>query len=575
MDDSLLVALVRAGRFSEAKELAAQMKDSQTGSVLSLVATAATDGVDAAVREGERAFGDDRARASALQAAAQNLTLARRYPEAAALMERAGRQSDNAAALLSMADTLRRTRRHEEVVLPADQPATPARRLMTMATGERVDFKGLAALFSRDVQPGILKEGAQAQQLFDAGTAPARRQLRAQQVPWDVAIDFILGALQETVSGDDAMGYRVGLSFPFEKSAGNLNVYVVPEGGEYRIAALGTAVSMLGEESLRRLQRGDLAGARKWLDWAREETGGEPGNGDPIPQNPFPALWAEKSAAGADDARCAAAALLTTTRESSARALPLLRACRDAAGDPARRNAFDLALVLGDAMIDRFAEMEEDSGRLLAAAPSSDYAERLHTVALISLGRWDEVRALAERRLQRAADDPWALQLLSSDALHARDLDQAEARLRQIVKSGKAEASDYNELAWLLLERGRVDDEALDFGQRAATLSDYAQPPILHTLACLYAEKGRTAEAYRIIVQAIGAKPDEAPGADDWYVFGRLAEQYGLPDVARKYYRLVTPPKSLEAGPMSTHTLAARRLGALGEEKKPQRRAAL
>ena len=98
---------------------------------------------------------------------------------------------------------------------------------------------------------------------------------------------------------------------------------------------------------------------------------------------------------------------------------------------------------------------------------------------------------------------------------------------------------------------------------------------VIVALETLYAEKGRTAEAYRIIVQAIGAKPDEAPGADDWYVFGRLAEQYGLPDVARKYYRKVTPPKSLDAEPMSTHALATRRLGALGEEKKPQRRAAL
>lgn len=574
VDDSLLIALVRAGRFPEAKELAAQMKDSQTGSVFSLVATAATDGVDAAVREGERAFGDDQARVAALQAAAQNLMLTRRYPEAAALMERASRQSDNAAALLSMADAMRRTRRHEELALPADQPATPARRLMAMTAGDRLNFRELAALFSRDVQPGILKEGAQAQRLFDAGSAPARRQLRSQQLPWDVAVDFALGALQETVSGDDATGYRVELSFPFEKSTRDLNVYVVPEAGEYRIAALSSVVSMLGEESLRRLQRGDLGGARKWLDWAREETG-EPGNGgDPLPQNPFQALWVEKSAASAEDTRCAAAALLTTARESSAKALPLLRACRDAAGDPARRNAFDMALALGNAAAERFAEMEEDSGRLLAAAPGSERAERLHARALISLGRWDEIRALAERRLQRAADDPWALQLLASDSLNARDLEQAEARLRRIVKSGKATAGNYNELAWLLLERGRVDDEALDFGQRAATLSDYTQSPALHTLACLYAEKGRTAEAYRIIVQAIGARSDETPGADDWYVFGRLAEQYGLPDVARKYYRKVTPPKSLDAEPMSTHALATRRLGALGEEKKTQRRAA-
>jgi tetratricopeptide (TPR) repeat protein/transglutaminase-like putative cysteine protease len=577
VDDNLLIALVRAGRFPEAKELAAQMKDSQTASLFSLVATAAIDGVDAAVREGERAFSDDKARAAALQSAAQSLTLARRYPEAAALMERASRQSDNPAAMLSMADSLRRARRHEEIVLPADQPATPARRLMTMTTAEKLDVKQLASLFSSDLQPGILKAGDQAQRLFEAGAAPARRQLRSQQVPWDVAIDFALGALQETVSGNADSGYRVGLSFPFEKNGQDFTVYVVPDGGEYRIAGLSTAVSMLGEEALRRVQRGDLAGARKWLDWAREEVGGDTGagSGDPIPQNPFPALWAQGSAGSAEDVRCAAAALLATSKESSARALPLLRVCREAAGEPARRNAFDVALALGDAEVDRFADMEETSRRLLAAAPGSERAEKLHAQALVALGRWVEIRALAERRLQRSADDPWALQLLVSDALHAQDLDQAEARLRQIVKSGKATANNYNQLAWLLLERGRVDDEALDFGQRAATLSDYKQWPALHTLACLYAEKGRTAEAYRIILQSIGAKPDETPGADDWYVFGRLAEQYGLPDVARKYYRKVTAPKSLDTEPMSTHALATRRLGALGEEKKPQRRAAL
>ena len=73
-------------------------------------------------------------------------------------------------------------------------------------------------------------------------------------------------------------------------------------------------------------------------------------------------------------------------------------------------------------------------------------------------------------------------------------------------------------------------------------------------------------------MQSIGARPDEVPGADDWYVFGRLAEQYGLPDVARRYYRRVSPPKSPQDEPMSTHALAARRLAALGEEKKTQSR---
>jgi transglutaminase-like putative cysteine protease/Tfp pilus assembly protein PilF len=578
VDDNLLIALVRAGRFPEAKELAAQMKDSPNGALYSLVATAALDGVDAAVREGERSFSDDRARASALQTAAQTLMLARRYPEAAALMERAGRQTDNPAALLSLADMLRRARKHEEIVLPKDQPTTPGRRLLALAVGGKIDVQQTAALFSRELAPEILKTGPETQGLVAAGLGQARRQLRSQDVPADVALDLALGAVQEGVTGDDASGYRVGFSFPFKPS---LEVYVVPDGGEYRIAALSTAVSMLGDEALRRAGRGDLAGARKWLDWALEETGGNGGNGvgggvDPIPQNPFAALWTSGSAAGAGDIRCAATVLTATRGDAGkdAKGSPLLSSCRDGAADPARRNAFEVALAFSAAQSGRFADLAEASRRLLDAAPGSEGAAQLQAVALVGLNRWDDLRAFAEQRLQRSPDAGWAREMLSEQAIHAGDLDRAETQLRRTIQAGKASANDFNQLAWLLLERGRVDDAALDFGQRAATLSEYKQPAFLHTLACLYAETGRTAEAYRIILQSIGTRLDETPGAEDWYVFGRLAEQYGLPDVARKYYRRVALPKDSDGEPMSTHALAARRLAALGDERKPLRRAA-
>ena len=578
IDDNLLIALVRAGRFAEAKALAAKMKDSQTGSILSLTAIAATDGVAAAVREGEHAFSDDKARAAALQSAAQTLMLARRYPEAAALMERASRQSDNAAALLSTAELLRKARRHEEIPLPADKPSTPVRRLMLLSTAEKLEVKQMAPLFSRDFSSQLLKlSDAEAQRLFDAGFAAARRQLRSQQVPVDTAIDLAFGSLQESVSGDDAGGYRVAVSFAADKSGRGFVAYVVREGGEYRIAGLSTVISMLGEEALRHAQKGDLAGARKWLDWVREEADEPTGNTDPVPLKPFLALWGKGASGaepqGAEEIRCAAVTLLDV--QDDAKALPLLHTCRDAAGDPARRNALDAALVLADLETEHAAEAAEITGRLLAASPGSERAEDLHLQALLALSRWDEIRALAGKRLQRSADDAEALQLLTDADLRAGDLTQAEARLRQIVKSGKAKANDYNELAWLLLERGRVDDEALDFGQRAATLSEYQRSAYLHTLASLYAEKGRTAEAYRILLQSIDARVNETASPDDWYVFGRLAEQYGLPDVARKYYKRVPPPKSPADEPMSTHALAARRLAALDGEKKAQSRATL
>jgi transglutaminase-like putative cysteine protease/tetratricopeptide (TPR) repeat protein len=592
-DESLLTDLVRSGRYAEARELAAGLPDSPAVGVLSLVAVAATDGVEAAIREADHRFDDNLPRAAALRSAAQLLVLARRYPEAAALIERAGRQSDDAAAQLALADLLRRMRRYEDAAPPPGSPPTPAtpetlaRQLVILTAAPLADSARLAALFSRESREATTGTSSPVggdawPQRLAAGSATARRQLRLGELPPDVGLDFTLAALRESVSGDDATGYRVVLSFPLERDARELAVYVVQEEGGYRIAALGDARARLGDQVLRRLRRNDLGGARRWLDWARADADADGRPRSPEePADPFPALWppppgapGATDAIAAADARCAALVLLAP----DSRTLPQLEACRAAAPEPRRRQAFDTALCLAYGDLHRWSEMHAAAGRLLAAAPGSQAPERLAVRALEELGKWDEVRALGERRLERSADDPWARELLAEAALRRGDPAAAEAPLRQLVASGQATASDYNSLAWLRLQLGRVDAEALDYAQRAAALTDYAQPELLHTLAALYAELGRTPEAYRIVVQAVAARPDGSPAAGDWYVFGRLAESYGLPAAARRYYRLVAAPKLPGEEPMSTHALAARRLAVLGpagDEKKPQARAGL
>ncbi|MFL6193018.1 MAG: DUF3857 domain-containing protein [Thermoanaerobaculia bacterium] len=567
-DESLLIALVRAGRLAEARELAGKMERSETSAVLALVATAATEGADAAVREADRRVGDDGSRATALQSAAQNLLVLRRYPEAATLFDRASRQSPNAAALLSLADLLRRAKPYEQVPLPAGEPASVVKRMMVaLFTADSLDLKLFASLFAREIEPEVLSAGDAAGRTIAAQLAPVRRKLREQNLPEDVTLDLILASLREAVSGDDASGYRVSLAAAMgSQSSPDLRVYVVRQEGEYRIAGLSTAPDMLADEALRRLARNDLAGARRWLDWTAEEKrpAADP---DPLAADPFSTLWTRGAEAGADAIRCAAGAL----KSDGGEAIPILLACREAAdpADTARRNALDLALAMAYQKAGKMADLEEASRRLLAAVPGSDRAEGMRLQALIALGRWDEVRAAAESRLQRTADDGLALRVLAGADIHARDLEKAEQRYLQLTRAGKADAGDFNQLAWMLLEHGRVDEATIDYGQRAASLSNYGVAAHLHTLAAIYAETGKAAEAYRVILQSLAARPDEAPSADDWYIFGRLAESYGLPDVARKYYKRIPPPPSPEAELLSTHALAARRLAALGEARKP------
>jgi hypothetical protein len=83
-------------------------------------------------------------------------------------------------------------------------------------------------------------------------------------------------------------------------------------------------------------------------------------------------------------------------------------------------------------------------------------------------------------------------------------------------------------------------------------------------LACAYAEVGKTREAHDALLQTMSAMRLEEPNGLIWYIVGRIAEQYGLNDAAASAYRKVGEPDSKLALPLSTYSLAQRRLKGLG-----------
>ena len=194
--------------------------------------------------------------------------------------------------------------------------------------------------------------------------------------------------------------------------------------------------------------------------------------------------------------------------------------------------------------------------------------------ALAGMARWADLDKAAQLRLKDLPDDDAALRAASQAAARRGNLEAATALLRRVADGGHAGAADLNQLAWLALVRGRPDDQALEDAERAAALSGFRDAGVLHTLASLYAERGRSAEAYRVIVQSIDARPAAQPDAEprpdegDWYVFGHLAESYGLADEARRLYGRVRPAAHDESDPLSTNRLAQARLAALGTVKR-------
>ena len=555
-DDNLLVDLIYDARPGEALALAGTMKDTANKPAVTAAATALEKGVEAAVRQVESAVEEPSRRRHVLEVAANTLVRLRAYAAAAALLERAAPMSPDASTLLARAAVLRQVRRLDQIPLPAGEPSTVARRMMIAIARGGGAPEELHSLISEHLAGGakghrgvlldrLEKEQRQERQKFgDTSTLPP-----------DLAMELGFAAMRETVTGDDKVGYRIDYSTVLKGETAEL--FVVREGGGYRLAAVSTVPSTLGAEALRRLAAGDLAGARQWLDWAREVSKDPAGD---LRLPPFSALWTRGAAADAEHTRCAAAALAIDGSEDEA--LPILRACRTAATTEERQVALDAALGNAAHAQQRWEELRDVSQRLGAMRPQAEEPFVMEALALQRLGRTAAVVDLAKRRLASLPADRWAALALARVAMAKGDLDDAERRYRDLAGSPGAGVEELNTLAWLLLVRGHADDQALELAQRAAQQPKGKTHGVLHTLGAILAERGRTSEAYQVMVQAIKAADEAVPGAADWYVFGRMAEQYGLPEVARGLYARVEKPADGEAA--STFHLAQARLAALG-----------
>jgi len=82
-------------------------------------------------------------------------------------------------------------------------------------------------------------------------------------------------------------------------------------------------------------------------------------------------------------------------------------------------------------------------------------------------------------------------------------------------------------------------------------------------VAAVYAEIGKISEAREMILKAMDEWGLEEPNETCWYIFGRIAEQYGMTDAAMATYRRVERPDFDWEIPGSTYQLAARQLAAL------------
>lgn len=297
---------------------------------------------------------------------------------------------------------------------------------------------------------------------------------------WPYLSDLIATTLSFTAEGNDSIGFRIKIS-----SAANAApisaAYVIKQGNNYVVAGLANSDAAT-VQAISQAHAGNMQAARQWLDWEREAAG-------------LPKLA---------DAQVQQALDTASTEISLSNGKPQ-----------------DAATVLM---------------RLHQQNPSDSTVTFLLADSLILSGRIADAQPYISNLQQNDANSLPALRLKEHLLAQQQNYIEAAVLAKQICEKPNAVAADWNELAWVTLFTSQNSAPAKAAATKAAELTNFSSPAILHTLAIAQAstlqQKDALSTAYKFAL--ISAESGEMET-----IFGTIAEQSGLPEVASEYYARV------------------------------------
>ena len=541
-DDNLLFVLLYQRKWDEVLKLCDSLPSSTTRNGIALAAIAARDSSEQALTDAKRRESTESSQSDILVSAANLLIRLRLYPRALALLEAAANGQTDSSKLRERIELLHAIRPYQEVSLPENDPRSVVQHLFAYLLDpagkpeEMFQYTEVDPADEKDEQ----RSSARAARLL-------RRSFENQDMTPLMARDLLVSNLQMSVEGTEDTGYRIRASGLGDKPQ---TLLVARQAAGYRILAFDTDVATVGSEVLRRLEKRDLKGAKLWLDWAREELTLNSGD-DPLGGAVFPRFWTRGD--DADPARMKLAAISLLVDKSTIRShIDFLKAATaNAKGPEAIR--LDLLLAHAALKVKDWNLLREVAPRLLAAKPSSDTALRFVMSASVFTKDWALGEKAVAAGLARIPDDVAAIRGAAGLAEGKSDFAQARAILRPLIDKHRAEINDFNQYTWNTLFLGKVSDDDLSLLQHVINdKSSYAE---LHTLACLYAEIGKTKEARELLLRAMDSVGMDVPDEPIWYGLGRIAEDYGLQTVALSLYQRVGKTEGAEI-PSSTYNLA-------------------
>jgi transglutaminase-like putative cysteine protease/tetratricopeptide (TPR) repeat protein len=555
------IALLRAGKIKELKAYLDKLPDDENTQALRISAEALLNGAAAALQQAGQVSGVD-AKRRVLVSAAQTLLTVRQYDLAADIFAEAAAEASNPAATINLVDTLRRTRRQEQMAQTIREPEDAVRAFMIRVTA----FEQHQSDWAEPISSFMMKDsGPDDAKVLARAITGARGKVRGTGLTPEAAIDIGLSAMQYSHEGSDESGWIVRTTAPGGTASAQQTWFVIPERQTYRILASAGQFAGVARLVLELVENGKAEQAKVWLDRVRREIPAGSGD-DPLSGPMFSRMWQQGDASRPETIRTAAALLLCDKEREIGQTIAILEEAEKSAS-LAASDAISASLAEAYFTNKRYVQALTLSEALLRKLPKSASALRLALRAAYASGGEKEAGRIAGTYLDDFKDDTAALRNAAALALSFGDVERSTAIEKRIVDSGRGQAVDYNQLAWGALMAGKVSPETLELANRGVLLGGNESFGLMHTLAAVDAELDKPAEARAMLLQRITGSGVDDPEDGDWYVFGRIAESYGLTHEAAELYRRLERPKSELTIPSSSYALAQRRLKAIGELK--------
>lgn len=561
-DGNLAAALFRARHWQDLSAFMAEAQlDENTRDSMKVIAALMSGGADAATTLLDRL--PMKRRGDVAVATAQLALIHREYPHVIHMLDQAARYvaPETAAELAAFREQMRMARKLDPESLDLSTPENVLKLALLASFDPRIDEAGVRRFAFEPSVPYLMKEDDP--ESFFSERITSEIAAREGNVASFTA-DLVAALLEPQVEKDDEGGAIARLRSDFTAQGVPEDVvFLLKQGDDWRYVGSSYQSEAIGTAIHTFLDAKQYDRAAQWLDWlvqARPRFRTD----DPLLGDLLTFFWTEGDDADPEAMRTAAHILTLDTDPGTAGAAWLAE--RRDRWSGSRRDAVDMALITWHNEHEESEQVLPISSALLERHPSSEVAFMVHSSVLVETGAdYDLDKMLGTSRMRRERERA-IYRMIYAQAQQQGDLTRGAKALRELMGRGLHEAGDLNNLAWLSLFGAGSIEEGLELAQRASSNDSGigGHAALLHTLATLYATAGRPAEARDALLKAVAQRGAMDLESHDWYVIGRIAEAYGVEQVARAAYLRVQSDDDEDGDATSTWRLASGRLEALG-----------